>query len=91
MGSANIANVLANGTTENNSFKSKLDYIAGELQMLKNANVAVLWAPFHEYQQGGWFWPVARWGSMAQALARPHRGQAVAQAGSARVGVMHPV
>ena len=38
-GTANIANVLASGTNENNSFKSKLDYIAGELQMLKNANV----------------------------------------------------
>ena len=24
--------------------------------MLKNANVAVLWAPFHEYQPSGWFW-----------------------------------
>ena len=40
----------------NNSFRSKLDYIAGELQTLENANVAVLWAPFHEYQPNGWFW-----------------------------------
>jgi len=55
-GTANIANVLAAGTSENNSFKSKLDYIAGELQTLENANVAVLWAPFHEYQPNGWFW-----------------------------------
>ena len=56
LGSTNIANVLSSGTSENNSFKSKLDYIAGELQMLENANVAVLWAPFHEYQPAGWFW-----------------------------------
>ena len=55
-GTANIANVLASGTRENNSFKSKLDYIAAELQTLENANVAVLWAPFHEYQPSGWFW-----------------------------------
>ena len=48
--------MLASGTNENNSFRSKLDYIAGELQMLKNANVPVLWAPFHEYQPNGWFW-----------------------------------
>ena len=56
MGTANIGNVLTNGTTENSSFKSKLDYVASELQMAKNANVAVLWAPFHEYQPNGWFW-----------------------------------
>ena len=55
-GTANIGNVLTNGTTENNSFKSKLDYVASELQMAKNANVAVIWAPFHEYQPNGWFW-----------------------------------
>jgi hypothetical protein len=54
--SANITNVLTNGTTENNSFKSKLDYVAAELQKLEDAGAAVLWAPFHEYQPGGWFW-----------------------------------
>jgi hypothetical protein len=56
LGSANIANVLSSGTNENNSFREKLDYIARELQTLENANVAVLWAPFHEYQPSGWFW-----------------------------------
>jgi hypothetical protein len=56
MGSTNINNVLTSGTSENSSFRSKLDYIAGELQALKNGNVAVLWAPFHEYQPSGWFW-----------------------------------
>ena len=56
MGSANIANVLASGTSENSSFRSKLDYIATELQKLEDANAAVLWAPFHEYQPNGWFW-----------------------------------
>jgi hypothetical protein len=55
-GSANIDNVLMNGTSENTSFKSKLDYVAGELQKLEDANVAVIWAPFHEYQPNGWFW-----------------------------------
>ena len=56
LGSTNIANVLTSGTSENNSFREKLDYIARELQTLENANVAVLWAPFHEYQPTGWFW-----------------------------------
>ena len=52
----NVTNVLTNGTSENNSFKSKLDYVATELHKLEDANVAVLWAPFHEYQPNGWFW-----------------------------------
>ncbi len=55
-GSANIANVLASGTAENQSFRSKLDYAATELKKLADANVPVLWAPFHEYQPNGWFW-----------------------------------
>lgn len=55
-GSANIDNVLRDGTAENQSFRSKLDYVATELQKLADADVAVLWAPFHEYQPNGWFW-----------------------------------
>jgi Glycosyl hydrolase family 26 len=56
MGSANIDNVLKEGTAENTSFKSKLDYAAKELQQLQAANAAVIWAPFHEVQPNGWFW-----------------------------------
>lgn len=56
MGTTNVANVLTPGTTEYNSFVSKLNYAAGELQKLKDAGVAVLWAPFHETQPNGWFW-----------------------------------
>jgi hypothetical protein len=56
MGTANIGNVLTQGTNEYNSFYSKLDYVAAELQKLEDANVAVLWAPFHEVQPNGWFW-----------------------------------
>ncbi len=55
-GTADIGAVLTQGTTQNQSFVSKLDYIAAELQQLEDANVAVLWAPFHEYQPNGWFW-----------------------------------
>jgi hypothetical protein len=55
-GSANIGNVLTNGTAENTSFKSKLDYVATELKKLEDANVPVIWAPFHEFQPNGWFW-----------------------------------
>jgi hypothetical protein len=55
-GTANIDNVLKSGTAENNSFKSKLDYVATELGKLQAQNVPVLWAPFHEVQPNGWFW-----------------------------------
>ncbi len=56
LGSTNIGNVLTNGTNEHTSFMSKLDYVAAELQKLEDANVPVLWAPFHEVQPSGWFW-----------------------------------
>jgi len=55
-GTANIGAVLTAGSAENRSFLSKLDYVAAELQKLEDAEVAVLWAPFHEYQPNGWFW-----------------------------------
>ena len=35
-----------------------MDVIAGQLRALKDANVPVLWRPFHE-AEGGWFW----WGA----------------------------
>lgn len=56
MGNANINNVLASGTNENRSFITKLDYAAAEIKKLQDANVAVIWAPFHETQANGWFW-----------------------------------
>jgi hypothetical protein len=56
MMSANYANVLTSGTTENKSLLSKLDYLAGELTTLQNANVAVIMALYHEVQPNGWFW-----------------------------------
>ncbi len=55
-GSANLDNVLKDGTQENASFKSKLDYAAAELAKLQSQDVPVLWAPFHEVQANGWFW-----------------------------------
>jgi hypothetical protein len=56
MGSANLNNVVTAGTAENTSFNAKLDFAAGEIKKLQDANVPVLWAPFHEVQAGGWFW-----------------------------------
>ena len=56
MGSANLNNVVTAGTTENTSFRSKLDYVATEIKKLQDANVPLIWAPFHEVQANGWFW-----------------------------------
>ena len=59
--------MLKEGTAEHTSFRSKLDYAATELGKLQSQNVPVLWAPFHEVQQGGWFWWAK--GSGAQFVA----------------------
>jgi len=56
MGSSNLDNVLTVGTAEYTSFIAKLDFAADELLRMQEANVAVLWAPFHEVQPNGWFW-----------------------------------
>lgn len=53
---ASLDNVVKSGTTENTSFKAKLDYAARQLKLLQDAGVPVLWAPLHEVQANGWFW-----------------------------------
>jgi hypothetical protein len=54
--SSDMAKVLKEGTDEYKSLVSKLDYAAKELQVLEDAKVAVIWAPYHEVQPSGWFW-----------------------------------
>jgi hypothetical protein len=70
MGSANLDNVVKPGTAENTSFNSKLDYVATEIRKLQTANVALLWAPFHEVQSNGWFWWAKGTGPQYVALWR---------------------
>lgn len=48
------------GTEIHEHWKSQVDVIAWFLKQLRNANVPVLWRPFHE-MNGGWFW----WGKKA--------------------------
>lgn len=43
------------GTPEFNAFWSELKIKADLLQKLRDANIPVLWRPFHELN-GGWFW-----------------------------------
>lgn len=53
--SSSIDATLTPGTSEYKSFLAKLDAVAVELQKLEDANVPVLWRPFHE-AGGTWFW-----------------------------------
>lgn len=43
------------GTPANTAWKSQADVIAGYLKQLKEAQVPVLWRPYHE-MNGVWFW-----------------------------------
>nr|WP_302829745.1 glycosyl hydrolase [uncultured Bacteroides sp.] len=54
------ANALTEGTWENKFFMQDLANVAGYLKLLKDADIPVLWRPFHE-AAGKWFW----WGKDA--------------------------
>ena len=47
--------LLISGTPENKLLLAEIDQIAVYLKMLRDANVPVLWRPYHE-MNGGWFW-----------------------------------
>ena len=48
--------LLTEGTNLNNRWKSRMDEIAVYLQYLKDNDVEVLWKPFHEMNQGKFWW-----------------------------------
>jgi hypothetical protein len=50
---------VTEGTPENEALLRDLDKIAGELEVLRDAHVPVLWRPLHE-ANGRWFWWGAR-------------------------------
>jgi hypothetical protein len=53
-----LARGVTEGTPENEALLRDLDKIAGELEVLRDAHVPVLWRPLHE-ANGRWFW----WGA----------------------------
>lgn len=59
----NASNVLVDGTWENQVATADVEKLAGYLKLLQDANIPVLWRPFHEaagdYTWGAWFW----WGN----------------------------
>ena len=54
--SSQCDNVIKQGTNENTSYLSKLDYVAKEVGALQSGKAAVILALFHETQANGWFW-----------------------------------
>jgi beta-mannanase len=50
-----IENCFIEGTAENKAFWAELKMKGDLLQKLKDANVPVIWRPFHELN-GNWFW-----------------------------------
>jgi len=51
----NVGNVVTPGTQEYTDCIAALSLVADDLQVLKNANIPVLFRPLHEID-GGWFW-----------------------------------
>lgn len=60
----NAERVLIQGTTERAAFYHDMDVIAKELEKFRQADIPVLWRPFHE-AHGGWFW----WGAKGPVVA----------------------
>src|SRR4029079_18976220 len=54
----NIKELLEPGTATHQRWMQELDLLADGLGQLRDADVVVLWRPFHE-MNGGWFW----WGA----------------------------
>lgn len=57
------ANATVEGTWENKLFTEDLKNAAAYLKLLRDADIPVLWRPFHE-AAGGWFW----WGKDAASF-----------------------
>lgn len=57
--------ILVEGTKEREAFYHDMDVIAKELKRFEEADVPILWRPFHE-SDGTWFW----WGAKGPEVAR---------------------
>ena len=56
--------ILVEGIPERAAFYHDLDVIAAELQKFRDADIPILWRPFHE-ADGEWFW----WGAKGAVVA----------------------
>lgn len=60
----NAEKILMAGTSERNAFYHDMDIIADELRKFREADIPILWRPFHE-ADGDWFW----WGAKGSIIA----------------------
>lgn len=56
--------ILVEGTPERAAFYHDMDVVAEELQKFREADIPILWRPFHE-ADGEWFW----WGAKGAVVA----------------------
>jgi hypothetical protein len=66
---ANINAALTEGSTDNATFKRRMDAVAAQLSQVQAGGGAVLWRPFHE-AGGTWFWWSKEGGSQYVRLWR---------------------
>lgn len=57
--------ILIDGTPERKAFFHDMDIIAKQLKLFRDADIPVLWRPFHE-SDGDWFW----WGAKGAETAK---------------------
>ena len=57
--------ILIENTPERKAFFHDMDVIAEQLKKFQEADIPVLWRPFHE-SDGDWFW----WGTRGPEIAR---------------------
>lgn len=57
--------ILIDGTPERAAFYHDMDIVAEELEKFREADIPVLWRPFHE-SDGDWFW----WGAKGPETAK---------------------
>lgn len=57
--------ILVDGTAERAAFYHDMDIVAEELKKFREADIPVLWRPFHE-SDGDWFW----WGAKGPETAK---------------------
>ena len=48
--------LITDGTPLNNSWKNMIDAIVPSMRKMQNAGVEILWRPFHEMNQGAFWW-----------------------------------
>jgi len=65
--SFDITKINDPNSAEYKAMISDIDFVAGKLKILRDANIPVIWRPLHE-AAGGWFWWGAKGGAACKKL-----------------------